>query len=106
MVFCSACGHQISAQALHCTSCGHPNQANAAAAGTGALKSRVAAGLFGILLGSFGVHKFYLGKAGMGVLYLLFFWSGVPGIVGLIEGIVYLTQSDAQFAQAQGVRVG
>ena len=35
-------------------------------------KSRVAAGIFAILLGDLGVHKFYMGKIGMGILYLLF----------------------------------
>nr|NNM89730.1 TM2 domain-containing protein [Bacilli bacterium] len=58
-------------------------------------KSKVAAGVFGILLGSLGVHKFYLGKIGMGILYLVFCWTGIPGIIGLIEGIIYLTLSDA-----------
>ncbi len=62
-------------------------------------KSKVAAGVFGILLGSLGVHKFYLGKIGMGILYLVFCWTGIPGIIGLIEGIIYLTLSDADFAK-------
>jgi TM2 domain-containing membrane protein YozV len=61
------------------------------------MKSKVAAGLFGILLGSLGVHKFYLGKIGMGILYLLFCWTGIPGLVGLIEGILYLTKSDEEW---------
>ena len=52
------------------------------------VKSKVAAGVLAILLGSLGIHKFYLGKIGMGVLYLLFCWTGIPAIVGLIEGII------------------
>jgi TM2 domain-containing membrane protein YozV len=67
------------------------------------------AGILAILLGGIGVHKFYLGKVGMGVLYLLlfivFFWTFIPAIIGLIEGIIYLTQSDQDFANKQGVRV-
>lgn len=62
-------------------------------------KNKIAAGLFGILLGNLGVHKFYLGRPGMGILYLLFCWTGIPGVIGLIEGIVYLTLSDEEFAQ-------
>jgi TM2 domain-containing membrane protein YozV len=62
-----------------------------------ARKDKVAAGLLGILLGSFGVHKFYLGEIGMGVLYLLFSWTMIPGIAGLIEGIMYLCQSEQEF---------
>ncbi|WP_419882680.1 TM2 domain-containing protein [Peribacillus sp. B-H-3] len=61
------------------------------------MKSKVAAGVLGILLGNFGVHKFYLGKIGMGILYLVFCWTGIPGIIGLIEGIIYLCKSDEEF---------
>ena len=105
MVYCGACGTQISIQAQACPNCGHPNSKNPALS-AGLAKSRVTAGIFGILLGGFGVHKFYLGKVGQGILYLVFFWTGVPAIVGLIEGIVYLVQSDQAFAAAQRVRVG
>jgi TM2 domain-containing membrane protein YozV len=62
-------------------------------------KSKVAAGLLGIFLGSLGIHKFYLGKWGWGVIYLLFCWTYIPGIVGFIEGIVYLLSSDESFAR-------
>lgn len=58
---------------------------------------RVAAGVFGILLGGFGVHKFYLGYTVPGVIMLVLFCTGVPGIIGLIEGIIYLTKSDEDF---------
>jgi TM2 domain-containing membrane protein YozV len=61
-------------------------------------KSRISAALFAILLGSFGAHKFYMGDTALGIVYLLFFWTGIPGIVGIIEGIVYLTKSDQEFA--------
>ncbi|MCR4565361.1 MAG: TM2 domain-containing protein [Bacteroidales bacterium] len=61
-------------------------------------KSRVAAGVLAILLGDLGIHKFYMGKIGMGILYLLFSWTGIPALVGLIEGIIYLTESDEKFA--------
>lgn len=61
------------------------------------MKNKVAAGIFGIVLGSFGAHKFYLGQIGVGVLYLLFCWTAIPGIIGIIEGILYLTKSDEEF---------
>ena len=61
------------------------------------MKNKVAAGILAILLGGFGVHKFYLGKVGMGLLYLVFCWTGIPAIVGLIEGILYLVASDSEF---------
>ena len=62
-------------------------------------KSKVAAGLLGIFLGSLGIHKFYLGRWGWGVIYLLFCWTYIPAIVGFIEGIVYLLSSDESFAR-------
>lgn len=60
-------------------------------------KSKVAAGLLGIFLGSFGIHKFYLGKIGWGIVYLLFCWTYIPAIVGFIEGIVYLASNEERF---------
>ena len=69
------------------------------------VKSKIAAGILGILLGSIGVHKFYMGKAGLGVVYILFCWTGIPGIIGLIEGIIYLTSSDHVFQIKNQVRV-
>ncbi len=60
-------------------------------------KSNVAAGILGIFLGGLGIHKFYMGKVGMGILYLLFCWTMIPGIVGFIEGIIYLCESEEQF---------
>lgn len=60
-------------------------------------KSKVAAGLLALFLGGLGVHKFYLGQIGMGFLYLLLCWTYVPAIIALIEGIIYLSSSDADF---------
>ncbi|MDA8206079.1 MAG: NINE protein [Thermaerobacter sp.] len=61
------------------------------------MRNRLVAALLAILLGSFGVHKFYLGKIGQGVLYAIFFWTGIPAIVGFIDGIVYLVMSPEMF---------
>ena len=61
-------------------------------------KSRIVAGILGILLGSLGIHNFYLGYTGRGIAQLLislcscFTLSVVSGIWGLIEGIMLLTQ--------------
>ena len=44
--------------------------------------------LFAILLGGVGANKFYAGKVGMGILYLVFCWTFVPALMGLIEGIM------------------
>ena len=65
--------------------------------------SKIAAGIFGILLGSLGIHKFILGYTGAGLIMLLvtlltcFVAWPITHLVGLIEGIIYLTKSDAEF---------
>jgi TM2 domain-containing membrane protein YozV len=61
-------------------------------------RNRVVAALLALLLGGFGIHKFYLGKIGQGILYLLFCWTFIPTIIGWIEGVIYLTRSDEEFA--------
>mgnify|MGYP003458009378 CR=1 FL=1 len=49
------------------------------------IKSKVAAGILAMFLGGIGVHKFYLGQVGMGILYLCFCWTGIPAFVAFIE---------------------
>jgi TM2 domain-containing membrane protein YozV len=41
--------------------------------------------LLALFLGSFGAHHFYLRRTGLGILYLCFFWTGIPAIAGFIE---------------------
>ncbi|HUV70142.1 MAG TPA: NINE protein [Terracidiphilus sp.] len=41
--------------------------------------------LLALFLGSFGVHHFYLRRTGLGVLYLFFCWTTIPGLLGIIE---------------------
>ena len=69
-------------------------------------KSKMAAGLLGIFLGGLGIHKFYLGKIGMGIVYILFCWTYIPALIGFIEGIIYLTQNDENFQLKNHVRIG
>ena len=70
------------------------------------IKSKIAAGILGIFLGGIGAHKFYLGKIGMGILYLVFCWTGIPAFVGFIEGIIYLCSNDENFQLKNHVRIG
>ena len=65
-------------------------------------KSKITAGILALLLGGFGIHKFYLGKPLQGILYILFSWTFIPAIVAAIEGIIYLTMSDQAFAVKYG----
>jgi len=101
---CVNCHKPINVTFATCPFCGvvQPNAGVSTIPGApvqSGTKNKTTAGLLGIFLGSFGVHKFYLGQSGMGILYLVFCWTGVPGVIGIIEGIVYLTMSDQAFLQ-------
>lgn len=69
------------------------------------IKNKVVAGILAIFLGGFGIHKFYMGKVGMGIIYLLFCWTGFPVIIGLVEGIIYLCSNDENFQLKNRVRL-
>ena len=60
-------------------------------------EKKITAGILGILLGGFGVHKFYLGYTKAGILQILLSLLCIGGLIGLIEGIIYLTKSDEEF---------
>jgi TM2 domain-containing membrane protein YozV len=110
--FCFACGATIDARAELCPKCGvrqpwqagMPGSSTAGNAVTRTGKTKLAASLLAIFLGWIGVHKFYLGDTGKGVLYLVFFWTGIPAIVGFIEGIIWLTQPDDVWLAKYGDR--
>jgi len=103
-VFCTHCGNKMSGEAVACPKCAHPNKA-AAAVMYGAPKSRITAGVLALLVGGIGVHKFYLGKIGLGIVYILFCWTFIPAIIAFVEGIIYLVQDDKTFSLRQGVAV-
>jgi TM2 domain-containing membrane protein YozV len=90
--------------AIVCVYCGSAVRAPLPPGASGA-ERKVAAGICGILLGSLGVHKFILGYTAQGLVMLLVSvctcgFGAVPmGIVGLIEGILYLVKSDAEFVR-------
>ena len=44
--------------------------------------------LLAVLLGHFGIHRFYMGEIGWGILYLFFCWTGIPTILGFIEAFL------------------
>lgn len=102
-IYCSNCAAQISAEAVACPQCGQPNKNRPG--GAGPKKSRITAGVLALLLGGLGVHKFYLGKVGLGIVYILFCWTFVPAIVAFVEAIIYFVQDDRTFAEKQGVNV-
>ncbi len=66
---------------------------------------KLVAGILGILLGGFGIHKFILGYTKEGIIQIIItiFTCGLGSIIGLIEGIVYLTKTDEEFIQTYQV---
>ncbi|WP_419213556.1 TM2 domain-containing protein [Maribacter sp. X9] len=81
--------------------------AKEAFSGSGGENKKILAGILAIILGAFGIHKFILGYQKEGIIMLVitlvigFFTCGIGvsamGLVGLIEGIIYLTKTDAEF---------
>ena len=116
-VTCPNCHSQNPGNFQTCTNCGTSlsfNQGPMQPAGGYQTKlpgadKKIAAGICGILLGSFGVHKFILGYQQEGVIMLVAWFVGLVltcgvvsiaiQIVGIIEGIIYLTKSDEEFVQ-------
>lgn len=104
--FCEKCGRELEEGSVFCANCGaqvngnsNPNTPNNNVNTTSKGKSKVAAGILGILLGSLGIHNFYLGYTGKAVAQLLIsvlscgILATVSGIWGLVEGIMILTGS-------------
>jgi TM2 domain-containing membrane protein YozV len=62
---------------------------------------RVIAGVLAILFGSLGIHKFILGYTKEGIIQIIisFLSCGFLGLIGFIEGIIYLTKSDEEFVE-------
>ena len=105
--FCPECGEVIRLKAEICPKCGvRQMPAPSASIGLGPTapngKSRIAAALLAFFLGGLGVHKFYLGKVGIGIVYLLFCWTFIPSIIAFVEFIIFLTMTDEAFAQKYG----
>ncbi|MBA4317499.1 MAG: hypothetical protein C0412_03775 [Flavobacterium sp.] len=62
---------------------------------------RVIAGIFALILGGLGVHKFILGYTQEGIIQLIIgiCTCGIGGVIGFIEGIIYLVKTDEEFYQ-------
>ena len=95
MVFCRGCGKEIHETAVSCPHCG----CQQAAAVTGNIKSQSVAAVLAAFVGSLGIHRFYLKSPITGVFYILFCWTGIPGLIALIETFVYTFMSQQSWAR-------
>lgn len=115
--YCTKCGAVNEETNQYCISCQAPlspvsggyqpmQSVNQGAAQMTDLKpagadKKLVAGICGILVGGFGVHKFILGYTTEGIIQLVItlLTCGAGGIIGIIEGIIYLTKSDEEFVR-------
>ena len=115
--YCTRCGAINDEAAQYCTSCQAPLSSVSGNVGYQPMQSvnpaqmtdwkqigadkKIIAGILGILVGGFGVHKFVLGYTTEGLIQIAitFITCGVGSIIGLIEGIIYLTKSDEDFVR-------
>ncbi len=107
--YCAHCGQSVEAHQVVCLNCGA--QIKRTNSATEFSSRQLAGGLFGIFLGAFGVHNFYLGYTEKAVIQLLLGTVGallivgpmISGIWGLIEGIMILTGHIDKDGQGQPI---
>lgn len=61
------------------------------------MKDKTTAAILAWFLGGLGIHRFYLGENGAGIMYLLFCWTFIPGVIAIFEGIGYLMMNTQSF---------
>jgi len=107
--YCPACGSATNPQAVICLKCG----ASLVAAGNSVTilepdgqKSKLAAGLLGIFLGGLGIHRFYLGYIGLGIVQIIvtIITFGFGALWGFIEGILILTGTFNKDAKGRSLK--
>ena len=100
--FCQQCGAETTPAADVCVKCG----VKLAVAVPADAKSKLTAGLLGIFLGAFGVHRFYLGYVGLGIVQIVvtIITFGLGAMWGFIEGILILTGSMNKDAKGQPLK--
>lgn len=100
---CDLCNAAIQRSAEFCTVCGVIQSGQSK---TQNQKNKTVAALLAIFLGGLGIHKFYLQKTCIGLIYLLLCWTFIPAIVGFIEGIILLVMDENSFTQKYGTGKG
>jgi len=70
------------------------------------MRNKTAAGIFALFLGWAGVHRFYLGQVGLGILYFFLMFIGVSFVLGLIDAVVFFNMSQQEFDRKYNSREG
>ena len=68
------------------------------------MKDKTLAGLLALILGTLGVHRFYLGQPKLGILYLILLFTGISAILGLIDAVMFLTMNQEDFDDKYNTR--
>ncbi len=68
------------------------------------MKDKTLAGLLALILGSLGIHRFYLGQTKLGILYIILLFTGVSAILGLIDAVMFLTMNQEDFDDKYNTR--
>lgn len=95
--FCSECAAIIKVKAVICPKCGCPQTAAFTPQAVAQQKNKNTAGLVAMLLGGLGIHKFYLGRPTQGFFYMIFFWTFIPALLGLVDAIKLFGMSADEF---------
>ena len=100
--YCMECGNVIARHAEICPRCGAEqhiiNRHETVIINSSQNdKSRVVYGILGLIFGGWGIHKFYIGRWKIALLYLVFAWTFIPSIIGFIEGVIALMEDDRAF---------
>ena len=61
------------------------------------MKSKTTAAILAFFLGGIGIHRFYLGQGGKGIVYLLFSFTFIPAIISVFDFIIFLTMDEEKF---------
>lgn len=120
--YCTKCGSVNDETAQYCIACqsplspvsgGYQPMQSVNPAGSGAMTDwkalggdkKVVAGILGLVLGGLGIHKFILGYTTEGIIMLCIsvvscgMLSFIPAVIGIVEGIMYLTKTDEEFVR-------